>query len=391
MLSIPHRGALSCNESRHPFAPSRPRSPSRRSWSCSRRVRFHDVRVDVPVRLRLLRSRHQRCSGGLGHPRRSRRLRRVVRRLALGRPLPLRRDRRSGPARGLPGGPGRAVEHRQPPGEHGLQVHRETRRRRSRPRPPIPRTAVLHVNFFRAGDGNQPSFSANVDRRRERHRARHRWRAERLGAGCGVHERIRALQRLNPRVPTRIGARRAHRCARRAPGRACDRASAGAQARVEQHTGDGTRCVPTTRSVRRLTAQWLGSTSGSSVRAAWASPPPGRSSCRGSPGGSRCTTAPGSGPGARRSTTCTRSPLLPRTEIRGRSYDEFEPEDVMIITCGHHIQPGESRLDVLGANVEILDHTAGAMEAGGLPPRGHRRHQPARRAHRVPGAALGWS
>lgn len=60
-------------------------------------------------------------------------------------------------------------------------------------------------------------------------------------------------------------------------------------------------------------------------------------------------------------------PLLPRTEIRGRSYDEFEAEDVMIITVGHHIQPGETRLDVLGANVEILEHTAEAMEAGGLP------------------------
>ncbi len=60
-------------------------------------------------------------------------------------------------------------------------------------------------------------------------------------------------------------------------------------------------------------------------------------------------------------------PLLPSTEIRGRSYDEFEPDDVMIITCGHHIQPGETRLDVLDANIEILDHTASAMEAGGLP------------------------
>jgi L-lactate dehydrogenase len=62
-------------------------------------------------------------------------------------------------------------------------------------------------------------------------------------------------------------------------------------------------------------------------------------------------------------------PLLPSTEIRGRSYDEFEPEDVMIITCGHHIQPGETRLDVLEANVEILAQTATAIEAGGLLPR----------------------
>ena len=60
-------------------------------------------------------------------------------------------------------------------------------------------------------------------------------------------------------------------------------------------------------------------------------------------------------------------PLLPSTEIRGRSYDEFEHDDVMIITCGHHIEPGETRLDVLDANIEILDQTASAMEAGGLP------------------------
>ena len=56
-------------------------------------------------------------------------------------------------------------------------------------------------------------------RRRERHRARHRWRAERLGAGCGVHERNRALQPLNPRVPTRT-VLAAPTVARRAPGRA---------------------------------------------------------------------------------------------------------------------------------------------------------------------------
>jgi L-lactate dehydrogenase len=60
-------------------------------------------------------------------------------------------------------------------------------------------------------------------------------------------------------------------------------------------------------------------------------------------------------------------PLLPSTEIRGRSYEEFEPEDVMVVTVGHHIQPGETRLDVLGANIEILDQTASAIEAGALP------------------------
>jgi L-lactate dehydrogenase len=60
-------------------------------------------------------------------------------------------------------------------------------------------------------------------------------------------------------------------------------------------------------------------------------------------------------------------PLLPSTEIRGRSYEEFEPEDVLVVTVGHHIQPGETRLDVFDANVAILEQTAAAIEAGGLP------------------------
>lgn len=60
-------------------------------------------------------------------------------------------------------------------------------------------------------------------------------------------------------------------------------------------------------------------------------------------------------------------PLLPSAEIRGRSFDEFEAEDVTIITVGAHVQPGGTRLDVLASNIEILDHTASAMEAGGLP------------------------
>jgi len=60
-------------------------------------------------------------------------------------------------------------------------------------------------------------------------------------------------------------------------------------------------------------------------------------------------------------------PLLPSTEIRGRSFDEFEVEDVMVITVGKHMEPGVTRLDVLAANVEVLDTTATAVEAGGLP------------------------
>jgi len=60
-------------------------------------------------------------------------------------------------------------------------------------------------------------------------------------------------------------------------------------------------------------------------------------------------------------------PLLPSAEIRGRSFDEFEPEDVLVITVGKHMEPGVTRLDVLTANVEVLDQTATAIEAGGLP------------------------
>ena len=39
----------------------------------------------------------------------------------------------------------------------------------------------------------------------------------------------------------------------------------------------------------------------------------------------------------------------------------------MIITAGHHTTPGESRLDVLHKNVEVMDDVATALEAGELP------------------------
>jgi L-lactate dehydrogenase len=60
-------------------------------------------------------------------------------------------------------------------------------------------------------------------------------------------------------------------------------------------------------------------------------------------------------------------PLLPRIEVRGRSLDEIEYEDVLVITAGHHTTAGESRLDVLHKNVEVMDNVATAVEAGAFP------------------------
>jgi L-lactate dehydrogenase len=60
-------------------------------------------------------------------------------------------------------------------------------------------------------------------------------------------------------------------------------------------------------------------------------------------------------------------PLLPRIEVRGRGLDEIEHEDVLVITAGHHTTPGESRLDVLHKNIEVMDSVATAVEAGEMP------------------------
>ena len=60
-------------------------------------------------------------------------------------------------------------------------------------------------------------------------------------------------------------------------------------------------------------------------------------------------------------------PLLARIDVRGRGLDEIEHEDVLIITAGHHTTPGESRLDVLHQNIQVMDDVATAIEAGGLP------------------------
>jgi L-lactate dehydrogenase len=60
-------------------------------------------------------------------------------------------------------------------------------------------------------------------------------------------------------------------------------------------------------------------------------------------------------------------PLLPSTEIRGCSLDEIEPEDVLVLTVGQHTTAGQSRLDMLQGNLDVMSATADAIERGGLP------------------------
>ena len=60
-------------------------------------------------------------------------------------------------------------------------------------------------------------------------------------------------------------------------------------------------------------------------------------------------------------------PLLSQIEVRGFGLDQIDREDIMIITAGHHTTPGESRLDVLHQNVQVIDEVASAMEAAELP------------------------
>lgn len=60
-------------------------------------------------------------------------------------------------------------------------------------------------------------------------------------------------------------------------------------------------------------------------------------------------------------------PLLPSAEVRGRSLEEIEPEDVLVITVGKHTEPGQTRLDVLRGNLEVMVTTADAIERGGFP------------------------
>ena len=60
-------------------------------------------------------------------------------------------------------------------------------------------------------------------------------------------------------------------------------------------------------------------------------------------------------------------PLLSRIDIRGRGLDEIEEEDVLVFTAGHHTEPGETRLDILQKNLDVMNDTVTAAEAGELP------------------------
>jgi len=60
-------------------------------------------------------------------------------------------------------------------------------------------------------------------------------------------------------------------------------------------------------------------------------------------------------------------PLLSHIEVRGRALDEIEREDILIFTAGHHTTPGESRLDMLHRNIEVMDAVATSVEAGEVP------------------------
>jgi L-lactate dehydrogenase len=59
--------------------------------------------------------------------------------------------------------------------------------------------------------------------------------------------------------------------------------------------------------------------------------------------------------------------LLSQIEVRGRGLDAIEHEDVLVITAGSHTTPGQSRLDILESNLEVIDSVATAIEAGEMP------------------------
>jgi L-lactate dehydrogenase len=60
-------------------------------------------------------------------------------------------------------------------------------------------------------------------------------------------------------------------------------------------------------------------------------------------------------------------PLLASIDVRGRGLDEIEYEDILVFAAGHHTTPGETRLDILQANLVVMDDQASAVEAGEMP------------------------
>lgn len=62
-------------------------------------------------------------------------------------------------------------------------------------------------------------------------------------------------------------------------------------------------------------------------------------------------------------------PLLAHVEVRGHSLEEIEREDILVITAGAHTTPGQTRLDVLKNNIDVMDAVATAVESAAALPR----------------------
>jgi len=60
-------------------------------------------------------------------------------------------------------------------------------------------------------------------------------------------------------------------------------------------------------------------------------------------------------------------PLLPSIEIDGRGFDDIRYEDILVFAAGAHTATGESRLDILRQNLEVMDNMVSAVESGTLP------------------------
>jgi L-lactate dehydrogenase len=54
--------------------------------------------------------------------------------------------------------------------------------------------------------------------------------------------------------------------------------------------------------------------------------------------------------------------LLPGAQVVGGSLDEIEPADVAVLAAGAHTKPGQTRLDLLDANLEVAAQVADAVE-----------------------------
>jgi L-lactate dehydrogenase len=62
-------------------------------------------------------------------------------------------------------------------------------------------------------------------------------------------------------------------------------------------------------------------------------------------------------------------PLLAHVEVRGLALEEIEREDILVITAGAHTTPGQTRLDVLQNNVDVMDSVATTIESAAALPR----------------------